>query len=347
MMVRAFLEDLRRRDIQVWADGDRLRCTAPPGVLTPELREQLKQHKGDILAFLRSAAALSQQQRAIVPLQSQGARTPVFGVGGHNGDVFCYRDFVQQLGDDQPFFGLQPPGLDGQSEPLTRVADLAGYFAGQIRAFRPAGPYIIVGFCAGGGIAFELARQLVQGGAAVELVALFGSPFPTWYRFFGGVRWRVARQLERMGRHARALALHPWRDLTRYIAERLEGRRANRDAMAVAERDPVLARRARLERVTLAALRRYAPGEFSGRLRLFLPSRAWLGFGTPARDWRLVSSQLEEYIGPDGCTGDNMLREHGPRFAELFRRCRDGVDGAAAPAATASPLREPLLAASR
>src|SRR2546427_7475953 len=35
--------------------------------------------------------------------------------------------------------GLQPPGLDGRSEPLTRVEDLAAYFAAQIRTFHPNG----------------------------------------------------------------------------------------------------------------------------------------------------------------------------------------------------------------
>ena len=57
------------------------------------------------------------------------------------------RDLAQRLGNDQPFFGLEPPGLDGQSEPMDRVEDLAAYFAEQIRAFRPDGPYIIAGYC--------------------------------------------------------------------------------------------------------------------------------------------------------------------------------------------------------
>ena len=159
-MVPTFLAELRSRDVEVWADGDHLRCAAPAGVLTPDLRDQLQQRKSEILEFLRSAKELAQQQRAIVPLQPHGTRTPMFGVAGHNGDVFCYRALVQHLGEDQPFFGLQPPGLDGRSEPLTRVEDLAAYFAAQIRTFHPNGPCIITGFCAGGGVAFELGRQL-------------------------------------------------------------------------------------------------------------------------------------------------------------------------------------------
>jgi thioesterase domain-containing protein len=342
VILSAFLADLRKRDVRVWADGERLRCRAPAGVLTPELRQALQERKREILGFLRSGAALVEQQRAIVPLQPHGRRTPVFGVGGHNGDVFCYGALVQQLAEDQPFFGLQPPGLDGQSEPLTRIEDLAAYFADQVRAFRPEGPYIIVGFCAGGSIAFELARQLAQGGATVELVALFGSPFPTWYRFFGGLRWRLARQVERVSRHVRALASHSWSGLGAYITERIDGRRANRDAATAAAGDPVLVRRAKLEDTTIAALQRYRPGSYEGRFAIFLPSRAWLGFGTPAGGWRSVAPHYQEYVGPDGCEGHNMLREYVPQFAGAFRRCCDVRN---IPSSTpAAFVREPLLA---
>src|SRR2546427_3509171 len=101
--------------------------------------------------------------------------------------------------------GLQPPGLDGRSEPLTRVEDLAAYFAAQIRTFHPNGPCIITGFCAGGGVAFELGRQLLQEGAAIEFIALFGSPYPSCYRFPTQLQRRLVQQMERFGRHAHAL----------------------------------------------------------------------------------------------------------------------------------------------
>src|SRR5688500_2882316 len=111
-MVPAFLAELRSRDIRIRAEGDRLQLDAPTGALTPELREELRQRKDEILAFLQTAETLARQQRAIVPLQPLGTRAPVFGVGGHNGDIFCYRALAVALGKDQPFFGLQPPGLD-------------------------------------------------------------------------------------------------------------------------------------------------------------------------------------------------------------------------------------------
>ncbi len=312
---------LRDRDIQVCADGDRLRCNAPAGALTPELRHELRQRKKDILEFLRSAEALAQQQRAIVPLQPHGSATPVFAVAGHNGDVFCFRALARHLGEDQPFFGLQPPGLDGNRAPLTRVEDLAAYFAAQIRTVQPDGPYVIAGYCAGGTIAFELARQLLRDGAAIRVLALFGSPFPTSYRLLPQLRELLCQGVGRVVRHTRTLASLPAAELWGYVAQRLPRRNAPEAAERDAPPDPVLVQRAKVGRATLEAIRRYAPKPFSGRMMLFWPSPLWRCCGDAPRQWPSVAPSAEKYFGPDGCTGDTMLREpYAATLAQLFRR---------------------------
>ena len=323
MRVPALLAALRSRDIHVWADGDRLRCNAPADVLTPELRDQLQQSKNDILDFLRSAGELAQQQRAIVPLQPRGNRVPVFAVPGHNGDVFCYRDLARHLGDDQPFYGLEPPGLDGHREPLARIEDLAAYFAAQIRAFRPGGPYIVAGFCTGGTIAFELGRQLLQAGATISILALFGAAYPTSYRLLPQLRQRLDHQAGRVVKHTGALASLSYAERRLYVAEKLRRRKEElRAAELHAARDPVRILRARVEDMTVRAARRYTPGHFAGRVSLFMPSREWLRSGDEPLRWRLVARDCEEYFGPDGCNGDVMLREPlAPAFAEFFRQC--------------------------
>ncbi len=315
MNAATLLSELRRRDIQVWAVGSQLHLNAKAGALTPELRDQLRERKHDILQVLASAHALASQERAIVPLQASGSRVPVFAVPGHNGDVFCYRALSQRLGEEQPFFGLQPPGLDGQDQPLTRIEDLANWFAGQVRAFRPQGPYIIAGYCAGGTVAFELAQRLSRDGATVSLLALFGSPYPAYFKLPAQLLQRVAEQAARIGGLARDLAVRSPTEWRRYLAARLSRHKDRISAQQTAAADPVIALRIKVENATLAAVRAYAPREFSGRAALFLPSTKW----DLAQRWRALAPRAEQYFGPDNCGSHDMLREpNAAAFAELF-----------------------------
>jgi len=59
------LADLGSRGVEVWAEGDRLQLNAPAGALTAELREQLRQRKGEILEFLRGPGELSFPQQRL------------------------------------------------------------------------------------------------------------------------------------------------------------------------------------------------------------------------------------------------------------------------------------------
>lgn len=332
MSVQTFLAELRARDIYVWADGDRLRCNAPSGALTPDLRDRLRHRKSEILEFLRTAEAVARQQPAIVPMQPRGTRTPVFAVPAHNGDIFAYRDLAQHIGEDQPFFGMHPPGLDDDSEPLKRVEDVAAYFAAQIQAFRPNGPYIIAGYCAGGAVALELAQQLLQRGAAVTFLALFGCPYPTWYRFLPSLPFwvkRIAVQTQVLARQS------SFKEARQYFSERLRQRlKVMREKRSPAATDPVSVRKFRFEQAWLAAVRRYSPGRFPGRLCMFLPNKAWLRPDDPRQHWRSpeglrwrsVAPHTEEYYGPDTCDPNRMLIEPDAlAFAELFRQCRDNT----------------------
>lgn len=320
MKIVDFLVLLRDRDIQVFAEGDRLRCNAPARALTPELREELRQRKNEILKFLRSAESLAGQQRAIIPLQPRGAAGPVFAVAGHNGDVFCFRSLAHHLGGDQPFFGLQPPGLDGSSEPLDRVEDLAAYFAAQIQSVRPGGPCIIAGYCAGGTIALELARQLVHQRVDVRLLALFGSPFPTWYRFGPQIQDCLAQLADRAIRHSRTLMSLSAAQQWQYLSERLRGRQAERAHKQPSAEDPVIVWRERVGRTTLAAIRRYNPAPFSGRLALFWPGENWRRARSAPAKWMKLAPDSVKLAGPDGSNGSDMLREpYAASFARLFK----------------------------
>jgi len=319
--VAAFLGELRSRDIRIWPEGDQLRCSAPTGALTPELREHLRQRKNEIVEFLSAAGAAARQQRAIVPLQPRGGRIPVFAIGGHNGDVFCYRALAQHLGNDQPLFGLQPPGVDGRNAPIASVEDLASYFAGQIREFNSHGPCIVAGYCAGGAIAFEVARQLLRQGATIPFVALFAGQYPTWYGAPSQRRQRLVTMLKRLRVHSRELMSLSNAGRRMYLADRLRRTFSRSDDSTGGAPDPVLLYREQVKQATLIGVSRYRPGYYNGRVSLFLPNRGWLRSATAVRRWRPLARDIEEHVGPDGCPAEEMLLEpHVGAIAELFRR---------------------------
>jgi thioesterase domain-containing protein len=80
------------------------------------------------------------------------------------------------MGPDQPFYGLEPEGLDGRRVHRTTVEQMAAHYLSQIRKVQPVGPYFLGGYCFGGLVAFEMARQLQNGGEQAALVAMFSAP---------------------------------------------------------------------------------------------------------------------------------------------------------------------------
>jgi thioesterase domain-containing protein/acyl carrier protein len=256
------------------------------------------------VAFLREELQLTEQQRAIVPLEAGGTRTPIFALGGHNGDVFAFRALAQHLGPDQPFFGLQPPGLAGGSEPLTSVEDMARHFAEQIRSFRPSGPITVAGYCAGGTIAFELARALAVSGAYVTNIILFGAPYYPSYRH--PVTWQIAQARDytsRVGMHARALRTLPAVERAPYIAERTRRLLVPREQVL----DPDVIRRSVVEGATMAAVRRYSPARFDGHIDIMIPSESWTRSWAHPLHWMRHAASSTVFVGPDECTKDTML----------------------------------------
>ncbi|WP_283133517.1 non-ribosomal peptide synthetase [Rhizohabitans arisaemae] len=113
-----------------------------------------------------------ESQGRVVPLRTTGDRPPMFFIHALGGQVFRYQPLARYLGDDQPVYAIPAHGLTEGDEPHATLEEMAQVYAGYIRATRPEGPYVIGGFCIGGNISLEVARQLRAEGAEVPLVLL-------------------------------------------------------------------------------------------------------------------------------------------------------------------------------
>lgn len=84
-----------------------------------------------------------------------------------------FRDLARHMGPDQPFYALQPQGLDGKRTCMTSVTEMAESYLREIRRVQPEGPYRIGGYSFGGLVAYEMAQQLRAQDQEVSLLALF------------------------------------------------------------------------------------------------------------------------------------------------------------------------------
>ncbi|HEY6772256.1 MAG TPA: amino acid adenylation domain-containing protein, partial [Solirubrobacterales bacterium] len=136
------------------------------------------------LATLFSAptpASLAEQIRAggwrenwapLVPLREEGSRPPFFCVTAGDGNAVGFGALARRLDPEQPFYALQPPGLDGRSRVPARVEEMAERYLREIRRVAPGGPYLLGGRCLGTKVALELAQRLTADGEQVRLLAV-------------------------------------------------------------------------------------------------------------------------------------------------------------------------------
>ncbi len=114
----------------------------------------------------------------LVAIKPRGKNPPFFCVHPIFGVVFPYVELAFVLGDNQPFYGLQPKGIDGESSPLTRIEDMAADYIAALRTVQPKGPYFLGGWSFGGLVAFEMAQQLLAAGDEVALLAVLDTLAP-------------------------------------------------------------------------------------------------------------------------------------------------------------------------
>lgn len=120
----------------------------------------------------KQTTSLFQSPTPLVPLQPEGNKPPFYCVHPMGGVVHVYMGLAKQVGTQQPFYGLQQQGIDGESEPLTDVIEMAKSYVDAIRQHQPKGPYYLGGWSLGGVIAYEMARQFRAMGEDIGLLLI-------------------------------------------------------------------------------------------------------------------------------------------------------------------------------
>ena len=113
----------------------------------------------------------------LVTLRQAGERR-LFLVHDGDGETLLYRNLANRLPAAMSVFGIQPERRTRIPLAHLSVEEMAASYVKTVRAEQPEGPYLLGGMCAGGLIAFEMARQLQASGAVVERVLMMDSATP-------------------------------------------------------------------------------------------------------------------------------------------------------------------------
>jgi amino acid adenylation domain-containing protein len=288
------------------------------------------------LAQLLAEPEHAAREISLVQLQrGMGDSLPMFLMPSLGGELLHARLLIQHLGKDIGIYGLQPHLAAEAINLFVDFEATAARYVQALREFQPQGRFILAGYSYGGFLAFEVARQLVELGEKVELLAIldtgpssptnrpkkrrrknpllhflanlpgwikedviFGSPVELIKRAKRMVRKNLRRCLGWLINEPQVAELHDVFDLYRIPTQ-------NRDLM----------------RIIWNAVRNYVPKTYQGRVTLFRARTSPLfGFYDNDLGWGQFAQQgVDIHVLPGN--HENILTEpHVRKLAEDLRK---------------------------
>jgi aspartate racemase len=239
---------------------------------------------------------------SLVALQPEGTRPAFFCVHGVGGNVVGFHELARRMKPHHPFYGLQSQGLDGQRPCLTSIEDMASHYLKEIRTVQAKGPYYLGGFSLGGLVAYEMARQLVDRGEEVGLVALFDT---------------YARNLKPVS--LLDLLRNPGQVRITQVPTAIR-KKIRRTILAL--RLPEVLKK--VGRTNAQAADKYRLQPFGGRAVLLRAEDTWRVGEDPYAAWHHLVAELET-VEIRGAHMDILREPQVSHLAERLKRCIDGT----------------------
>ncbi len=108
----------------------------------------------------------------LVPIREHGSLPPLFIAHGLGSNLLLFRELAQDLGDNQPVYGIQLAAPADATLDELKLEAIAARVMEEICMVDPVGPYDLAGHSLGGLLVFEVASQLRKRGKDVGLLAL-------------------------------------------------------------------------------------------------------------------------------------------------------------------------------
>jgi thioesterase domain-containing protein/acyl carrier protein len=273
---------------------------------------------------IKQLATVLRQKEWVAPWSSlvciqtgEEQQLPLFCIHPVGGNVLEYHTLANYLDKKQTVYGLQSQGLDGKSAPLQRVEDMAQHYIEELRTVQPQGPYFLVGYSFGGLIAYEIARQLVQCGQKVAMLALLDSSAPELPNLRPSL-WQA------VGIHLQNLWHLEWSEKLSYVGDRLTYRFRSRDekdflANSLYKLDELTPQLVNVLNANLDARKNYKAKKYPGKVNLFRCRIQDLKHALhPESGWQRLVSDLE--IHPIAGAHFSILKE--PRIQSIAQELK-------------------------
>lgn len=260
----------------------------------------------------------------VIPIQTAGSKPPFFGIRWGS----LWRPVSEHLGADQPIFCVDfDQSIVGELHKPYSLEELAGYIVRAIREYRPQGPYFLGGFCDNALLAYESARQLLQQGQQVDLLAIVDARNHFYFRHnpYQVVRKPFRQRLVSKILKLRALkkteaalyATHllqvAWRKLIGRLEASFARARARRNSAKLTD----------LEEILAFATAMHRPKQYPGRVALL---RADTKLDAALSGWRdLLTGPVETHEIP----GSHMGIFFEPHVQHLATRLTVSLENAA------------------
>jgi thioesterase domain-containing protein len=243
----------------------------------------------------------------------QGGGTPLFCLPAGDGNVLVYRLFADHMSGDNPVYALPAVGVDGLTEPLRTIEDMADQIADVLLDATDA-PFQLVGYSLGGVLAVETARRLEALGREVSFVGLIDTSYPVAPAIFSK-SGRVVRALARRDRLAFAGTVRSlWRDIRVELGRIRHGSKWIRYVRR-GERIPAELAGKRITHANMRAMRRHVPRPYAGRV-VYFEAVSGTRRRPAHRPWMASVAELEAVSVPGEHHGDDSVMSE-PHVAVL------------------------------
>jgi thioesterase domain-containing protein len=256
----------------------------------------------------------------LVPVQPSGWRKPLFLLPGEGGEaeLLGFSRFASFIGLDRPTYGVIAPTTRENRTQLD-VRTMAAECVRELRAFQPEGPYFLVGYCIGGIVAFEIARQLESVNEKVGALILIDTLYPAGvpHHLRRADRHLLPHFRERAKVHIKAMSKQTANQQLGYLLGRIKTiNRMIHDRYATKNLGRPLGHARSYG--YLKALAHYQAESYPGKIVLMATEEIYLK--NPTMGWgEFASGGLEIHqIAGDHHT---CVKEHAETTAKLVRSC--------------------------